>query len=63
MNTQPGDDIITNSDESRRLPDENPEPLEGIKKEESTLIEADKPKTEKKEDKTDPKAKEKKEMK
>ncbi|GHA67110.1 hypothetical protein [Pontibacter akesuensis] len=26
------DDFITNSDESRRLPDDNPEPLTGIKK-------------------------------
>ena len=28
------DDIITNADESKRLPDENPEPLEGVKKDE-----------------------------
>lgn len=41
MYTPPEDDIITNSDESRRLPDENPEPLEGIKKEESNLLEAE----------------------
>jgi len=35
------DDFITNSDESRRLPDENPEPLTGTKQEESNLLEAD----------------------
>lgn len=35
------DDFITNSDESRRLPDENPEPLEGTKTEESTLLKAE----------------------
>ncbi|MBW7468833.1 hypothetical protein ABID22_003522 [Pontibacter aydingkolensis] len=28
------DDIITNADESKRLPDENPEPLKGVKKDE-----------------------------
>lgn len=28
------DDIITNADEGKRLPDENPEPLEGTKKDE-----------------------------
>lgn len=33
------DDIITNEDESRRLPDENPEPLEGTKLEKQDLIE------------------------
>ncbi|TPE45249.1 hypothetical protein [Pontibacter mangrovi] len=27
------DDIITNADESKKLPDENPEPLTGVKKE------------------------------
>ena len=32
------DDIITNSDESERLPDENPEPLEGVKKEEHDIL-------------------------
>lgn len=26
-----GDDIVTNSDENKRLPDDNPEPLEGVK--------------------------------
>lgn len=63
MYTPPEDDIITNSDESRRLPDENPEPLEGVKKEESNLLKA-----EPKESKTDTtkgrtKPSEKKEMK
>lgn len=29
------EDIITNADESKRLPDENPEPLEGVKKDET----------------------------
>lgn len=62
MHTPPEDGIITNSDESRRLPDENPEPLEGIKKEESNLLEAE-PKPEKKENKTDKKTNEIKEMK
>lgn len=38
MNAPREDDIITNSDESERLPDENPEPLEGIKKEERDII-------------------------
>ena len=33
------DDIITNADESRKLPEENPEPLAGTKKEESNLLE------------------------
>ncbi|WP_347159529.1 hypothetical protein [Pontibacter chitinilyticus] len=32
METPEEDNIITNADESKRLPDENPEPLEGIKK-------------------------------
>lgn len=41
METPQEDDIITNSDESRILPDENPEPLEGIKKEESNLLKDD----------------------
>ena len=35
------DDIITNSDESERLPDENPEPLEGVKKEEHDIIDSE----------------------
>ncbi|WP_299825867.1 hypothetical protein [uncultured Pontibacter sp.] len=30
----PQDDIITNAAEGKRLPDENPEPLEGVKKDE-----------------------------
>jgi hypothetical protein len=29
-----GDDIVTNSDENKRLPDDNPEPLEGVKMDE-----------------------------
>jgi len=33
MQTPQDKDIITNADESKRLPDENPEPLKGIKKE------------------------------
>ncbi|MHC2990069.1 hypothetical protein OB13_00110 [Pontibacter sp. HJ8] len=38
METPREDDIITNSDESERLPDENPEPLEGVKKEERDIL-------------------------
>ena len=34
------DDHITNADESKRLPDENPEPLEGTKKENVDILEA-----------------------
>ena len=34
------DDIITNADESKRLPDENPEPLTGTKKEEVDILES-----------------------
>lgn len=34
METPKEDDIITNADESKRLPDENPEPLKGVKKDE-----------------------------
>jgi hypothetical protein len=34
METPQEDDIITNADEGKRLPDENPEPLEGVKKDE-----------------------------
>ncbi|MBX0333986.1 hypothetical protein K3G39_12135 [Pontibacter sp. HSC-14F20] len=41
METPREDDIITNSDESERLPDENPEPLEGVKKEERDIIDAE----------------------
>jgi len=33
MEAPKDDSIITNSDESKRLPDENPEPLTGMKKE------------------------------
>lgn len=43
METPKEDDIITNADESKRLPDENPEPLEGVKKDE---VEIKYPKTE-----------------
>ncbi|MEJ8803627.1 hypothetical protein [Pontibacter sp. H249] len=32
------DDIITNADESKKLPDENPEPLTGTKKKETDII-------------------------
>lgn len=32
------DDIITNADESKRLPDENPEPLTGTKKKEIDIL-------------------------
>ncbi|MCX2741308.1 hypothetical protein [Pontibacter anaerobius] len=38
MGTPKEDDIITNADESKRLPDENPEPLKGVKKEESEIL-------------------------
>jgi hypothetical protein len=38
METPKEDDIITNADESKRLPDENPEPLEGVKKEETDIL-------------------------
>ncbi len=38
METPKEDDIITNADESKRLPDENPEPLEGVKKEETGIL-------------------------
>ncbi|NEM99489.1 hypothetical protein [Pontibacter burrus] len=37
METPKDDDIITNADEGKRLPDENPEPLEGVKKEEQEI--------------------------
>ncbi|WP_162053580.1 hypothetical protein [Pontibacter pamirensis] len=37
--TPKDDNIITNSDESKRLPDENPEPLTGMKKEETDIEE------------------------
>ncbi|GAB3823256.1 hypothetical protein [Pontibacter rugosus] len=33
------DDIITNSDEGKRLPDSNPEPLTGTKKKEVDILE------------------------
>lgn len=33
------EDIITNADESKRLPDENPEPLTGTKKDETDITE------------------------
>ncbi|MCP2045707.1 hypothetical protein [Pontibacter sp. HSC-36F09] len=41
METPREDDIITNSDESERLPDENPEPLEGVKKEEHDILDSE----------------------
>lgn len=37
METPKDDDIITNADEGKRLPDENPEPLEGVKKDEQEI--------------------------
>lgn len=58
----PEDDIITNSDESRKLPDSNPEPLGNIKKEESNLLKAE-PEAEKKKNKEVIKPQQKKEMK
>ncbi|MBF9255294.1 hypothetical protein I2I11_18495 [Pontibacter sp. 172403-2] len=33
METPKDNSIVTNADESKRLPDENPEPLKGMKKE------------------------------
>lgn len=39
METPKNDEIITNADESRRLPDENPEPLTHMKKAETDIIE------------------------
>jgi hypothetical protein len=38
METPKEDDIITNADESKRLPDENPEPLTGTKKSEVDIL-------------------------
>lgn len=38
MKTPREDDYITNSEESERLPEENPEPLEGLKKEEHDIL-------------------------
>jgi hypothetical protein len=38
MKTPKEDDIITNSDESRRLPDEAPEPLTGTKMESHDIL-------------------------
>lgn len=38
METPKQDDFITNSDESKRLPDENPEPLTGTKKSEVDIM-------------------------
>lgn len=35
------DDFITNSDESKRLPDENPEPLTGVKKEQTDFLDSE----------------------
>ncbi|AKD05520.1 hypothetical protein PKOR_04700 [Pontibacter korlensis] len=39
METPNEKDIITNADESKRLPDENPEPLTGTKKKETDILE------------------------
>lgn len=39
MDIPKDDSIITNADESKRLPDENPEPLTGTKKEEVDILE------------------------
>jgi hypothetical protein len=39
METPKEDDIITNADESKRLPDENPEPLTHTKKESVDILE------------------------
>ncbi|MCJ8164712.1 hypothetical protein MKJ04_07645 [Pontibacter sp. E15-1] len=39
MDTPKDEDIITNADESKRLPEENPEPLTGHKKEETDILE------------------------
>lgn len=38
METPRDDDFITNSEESERLPDENPEPLESTKTEEHDIL-------------------------
>jgi len=38
MEAPKDDSIITNSDESKRLPDESPEPLTGMKKEEVDIL-------------------------
>jgi hypothetical protein len=64
MKTPLEDDIITNSDESRKLPDNNPEPLTGIKKDESNLLEEE-PKINKTKEQTSnkPEVEKKKEMK
>lgn len=35
------DDFITNADEGKRLPDENPEPLTGVKKDETEIKRVD----------------------
>jgi hypothetical protein len=41
METPREDDYITNSEESERLPEENPEPLEGLKKEEHDILDSE----------------------
>ncbi len=41
MEAPKDDSIITNADESKRLPDENPEPLTGHKKEEVDILESE----------------------
>jgi len=40
MEAPKDDSIITNADESKRLPDENPEPLTGAKKEGVDILES-----------------------
>ena len=41
METPKEDDIITNADESKRLPDENPEPLTGVRKKEVDILDTE----------------------
>lgn len=41
METPREDDFITNSEESDRLPDENPEPLEGTKTEDHDILDTE----------------------
>ncbi|MFD2512784.1 hypothetical protein ACFSRY_02790 [Pontibacter locisalis] len=41
METPKDDDFITNADESKRLPDENPEPLTGVKKKEVDIMDSE----------------------
>ena len=47
MNMEPKEeDIITNADESKKLPDENPEPLTETKKDETEIKAPPKPENE-----------------